>query len=234
MKNLSDLFKKYGIFIEKNQENAFSIFFDKLIETNKLFNLTSITEDNEVSIKHFLDSALGEKFFAPNSKVVDVGSGAGFPAIPLKIVRPDLEICMVDSLNKRVNFLDECIQLLKFEKMSAFHARIENFAKQNREKFDVATARAVAPLNTLVEYMLPLVKVGGCAVIYKSNKLEEELAHAQKAISILGGKVEKIGTFVLNEPPFEEMVRKILIIQKVAHTPEKYPRPSNKPKTNPL
>ena len=234
MKNLIKLFKKNGIFIDKNQENCFSIYFDKLIETNKLFNLTSIIEEDEVALKHFLDCAIGEKFFSQNAKVVDVGSGAGFPAIPLKIVRPDLEICMVDSLNKRVNFLDECIKLLKFEKMSAIHARIEDFAKQNHEKFDIATARAVAPLNTLVEYMLPLVKVGGSAVIYKSAKLEEELAISQKAISILGGKVEKIETFVLNEPTFDEMVRKILIIKKVAHTPEKYPRPSNKPKTNPL
>ena len=234
MKNLHTLFEKYGVFLDENQEKQFNLFYQHLIKTNKLFNLTAITEENEVAVKHFLDSALGEKFLKPDAKVVDVGSGAGFPAIPLKIVRPDLEICMVDSLNKRVNFLKECISLLNFQKTSAIHARAEDFAKENREKFDVAVARAVAPLNTLVEYLLPLVKIGGQAIIYKSSKLEEEIAISQKAIQILGGKIEKIETFVIKEPIFDEMTRKILIVKKVKPTPQKYPRPSNKPKTNPL
>lgn len=234
MKNLRILFEKYGIELTENQELQFQQFYQHLVETNKLFNLTAITEEKEVAVKHFLDSALGEKFMQKGAKIVDIGSGAGFPAIPLKIVRPDLEICMVDSLNKRTNFLNDCINLLKFEKMYAIHSRAEDFAKENREKYDIACARAVAPLNTLVEYLLPLVKVGGSAVIYKSAKLEEELAISQKAIQILGGKVEKIENFEIKEPDFDKMDRKILIIKKLKPTPNKYPRPANKPKTSPI
>lgn len=234
MKNLKELFEKYEIKLGKNQENSFDLFFHHLIETNKFFNLTSITEEKEVCVKHFLDSVLAEKLLAPHSKVVDVGSGAGFPAIPLKIVRPDLEIFMVDSLNKRVNFLNECIKLLNFSNIFAIHARVEDFAKENRENFDVAVARAVAPLNTLVEYLLPLVKVGGQAIIYKSSKIAEEIELSQKAIKTLGGKIEKIEKFVIKEPGFDEIVRNILVIKKVFNTPAKFPRSGNKPRTNPI
>ncbi len=234
MKNLGALFEKYGIKLNKNQENQFDLFFHHLVETNKLFNLTAITEENDVAVKHFLDSALGEKFLPKDAKVVDVGSGAGFPAIPLKIVRPDIEIHMVDSLNKRTNFLDESIKMLGFDRAFAVHARAEEFAKTNREIFDVAVARAVAPLLTLVEYLLPLVKVGGQAIIYKSSKLDEELQEAQKAIQILGGKIEKVHDFAINEPQIDAMERKILIIKKERATPLKYPRPQNKPRTSPI
>lgn len=234
MKNLIALFEKYGIKLDKNQEKQFDLFFQHLVETNKVVNLTAITEENEVAVKHFLDSALGEKFLLKNAKMIDVGSGAGFPAIPLKIVRPDLEICMVDSLNKRVNFLNDCIKMLDLQKMWAIHARAEDFAKEKREIFDVAVARAVAPLCTLVEYLMPFVKVGGCAVIYKSSKLDEELENAKKAIHILGGNVAKVECFKIDEPKIGEIERKILIIKKSRPTPIKYPRLSNKPKTNPI
>lgn len=234
MENLIKLFEKYGKKLEKNQEKQFDLFFQHLIETNKLFNLTAITEEKEVCVKHFLDSVLPENLLPKGAKIVDVGSGAGFPAIPLKIVRPDLDICMIDSLNKRVKFLNECINLLNFEKILAIHARAEDFAKENREKFDVAVARAVAPLNTLVEYLLPLVKVGGQAVIYKSSKIQEELEVAQKAISVLGGKIDKIEKYEINESGFEEIERNVLVIKKIRSTPAKYPRPANKPRTNPI
>ena len=234
MENLGALFEKYGIKLNKNQEEQFDLFFHHLVEINKLFNLTAITDEREVAVKHFLDSALGEKFLKKNAKVVDVGSGAGFPAIPLKIVRPDVEICMVDSLNKRVNFLNECVELLNLKSVTAVHARAEDFAQEKRETFDVAVARAVAPLCTLVEYLLPLIKVGGVAVIYKSSKLDEELEKAQKAIQILGGKVKKIENFEIFQQDFEKMERKILIIEKTSPTPKKFPRQSNKPKTNPI
>ena len=171
MKNLKQTFEKYGINLSKTQENQFDKYFSMLIETNKVLNLTAITEENEVLIKHFLDSAIPEKFIPKNSKVIDIGSGAGFPALPLKIVRDDLDITMVDSLNKRVNFLNEVINELNLQKTYAFHSRAEDFAKENREKYDVAVARAVASLDTLVEYLLPFVKVGGIAVIYKSTPL---------------------------------------------------------------
>lgn len=229
MKNLTEIFKKNGIILSNLQEEQFEKYFEVLIETNKVLNLTAITEENEVILKHFLDSVLPHRYFDENSTVVDVGSGAGFPAIPLKIIRPDLNVCMVDSLNKRVNFLNNVVNLLNFENITAIHSRAEDFAKENREKFDIAIARAVAELNTLVEYLLPLVKIGGIAVIYKSTKLNDELKKSQKAIEILGGKVEKIENFAI-----EGIERNILIIKKIKITPKKYPRDKNKPKTNPI
>ncbi len=234
MESLIQIFSKYGINISKNQEKQFDLYFSYLIQKNKEFNLTAITNQQEVWIKHFLDSALPAKFFPDFASVVDVGSGAGFPAVPLKIVRPNLEVCMVDSLNKRVNFLNETISLLQLDKATATHSRAEDFAKGNREKFDVAVARAVAPLCTLVEYLLPLVKIGGQAIIYKSAKLEEELVASQKAIQTLGGKVAQIEKFKIAEAGFEEMERNVLIIKKVNPTPAKYPRGQNKPKTSPI
>ena len=234
MKNLKSTFEKYGISLDDNQAEQFDKFFAHLIETNKVLNLTAITEENEVVIKHFLDSVLPCKLFPQDAKLVDVGSGAGFPAIPLKIVRSDLSVTMVDSLNKRINFLNEVINLLDLKGCSAVHSRAEDFALKTREQFDVAVARAVAPLNTLVEYLLPLVKVGGKAIIYKSSKLDEELAASQNAIKILGAKIEKIEHFEIEESEFEKMERKILVLTKTSSTPKKYPRSGNKPKLSPI
>ena len=231
MKEIRKIFEKYGIILSDFQIKQFEDFFAVLIETNKYMNLTAITDEREVILKHFLDSCLAEKNFPKNSTVIDVGSGAGFPAIPLKVIRPDLRICMLDSLNKRINFLNTVIEKLHMEGIYAVHARAEDDAKQNREKFDVATARAVAQLNTLSEYLLPFVKVGGYAVIYKSAKLQEELQNAENAIKILGGKVKKVENFVVEE---ENLDRNILVLEKIAKTPPKYPRDKNKPKTNPI
>ncbi len=231
MNYLKKVFEKYNIPLNDLQLKKFDEYFAMLIETNKSLNLTAITDEKEVVIKHFLDSVLPYKLLKQNASVVDIGSGAGFPALPLKIVRPDLEVCMVDSLNKRINFLQEVTDHLKLDNTFAVHARAEEFAKDNREKFDVAVARAVARLNTLLEYLLPLIKVGGIAVIYKSTKLEEELEEAKKAINILGGKFEKIEKFAIEEG---ELERNILVIKKIANTPNKYPRPQNKPKSNPI
>lgn len=229
MKNLKKIFEKYKINVNFEQEEQFNKYFSLLIETNKVLNLTAITDEDEVLVKHFIDSVLPYNQFNKNSTVVDIGSGAGFPALPLKIIRPDLDIYMVDSLNKRVNFLNNVINSLKFDKIFAIHSRAEDFAKKNREKFDYAVARAVAQLNTLVEYLLPLLKIGGKAIIYKSSKLEEEIKNAEKAIEILGGKIEKIEKYTL-----EDMERNILIIKKIKNTPQKYPRDKNKPKLTPL
>lgn len=231
MKNLKDLFKKYNINLNDFQIEQFEKYFSMLIETNKVMNLTAITEEDDVAVKHFLDSALPEKFFPQNATVIDIGSGAGFPALPLKIVRPDLKITMVDSLNKRIGFLNDVIEKLNIECANAIHLRAEDFAKNNREKYDVAVARAVAPLNTLVEYLLPFVKVGGVCIIYKSSKLTEELENSQKAIEILGAKVEKIEKYYIEE---KELEREILILKKIKNTPPKYPRDKNKPKLNPI
>lgn len=230
MKNLVQIFEKYGFCLTKTQENQFEQYYNLLIETNKTMNLTAITEENDVIVKHFLDSVLPEKLIKPNSKIVDVGSGAGFPAIPLKIIRPDLEICMVDSLNKRVNFLNDTIKTLNLPKITAIHSRAEDFAQKNREMFDCAVARAVAETNTLVEYLLPLIKIEGKALLYKSAKLEEELSQSKNAIRVLGGEIESIQKYILPD----EIQRNVLIIKKVSTTPKKYPRGQNKPKTTPL
>lgn len=231
MKNLKDLFKKYNVNLNDFQIVQFEEYFSMLIETNKVMNLTAIIEEDDVAVKHFLDSALPEKFFPQNATVIDIGSGAGFPALPLKIVRPDLKITMVDSLNKRIGFLNDVIEKLNIEGANAVHSRAEDFAKNNREKFDVAVARAVAPLNTLVEYLLPFVKVGGVCIIYKSSKLAEELKDSQKAIEILGAKVERIEKYYIAE---KEIEREILILKKIKNTPQKYPRDKNKPNLNPI
>ena len=182
-------------------------------------------------MKHFLDSILGVNNIEKNAKIIDIGSGAGFPAVPIKIIRPDVEICMVDSLQKRVNFLNELIKLLGIDKAVAVHSRAEDFVRENREKYDYATARAVAPLNTLLEYLLPYVKMGGKCLIYKSKKLEEELQFAQNALDILGGKVESVKKIDFEEIESE---RDVLIVKKVKKTPSKYPRGKNQPKIKPL
>ncbi len=231
MKILESLFTKYNIPLSDEQKSQFDKYFSMLVETNKVLNLTAITEEDDVAIKHFLDSVLPFNFFPKSASIVDVGSGAGFPAIPLKIVRSDLKVCMVDSLNKRINFLDSIISELGLKNTIATHSRAEDYAKNHREKFDVAVARAVASLNTLVEYLLPLVKVGGLAIIYKSSKLAEEIESAKKAISVLGGKIETIKNFVIEEGAME---RNILIIRKISKTPPQYPRDKNKPKTSPI
>lgn len=229
MKNLKEIFQKHQIEINEFQEQQFNLYYEHLIETNKVLNLTAITEENEVAIKHFLDSVLPVDCFKKNATIIDVGSGAGFPALPIKIIRPDLKICMVDSLNKRVNFLNEVIEKLDLKEIQALHSRAEDFAKKNREKFDYAVARAVARLNTLVEYLLPLIKVGGFAVIYKSSKVHEELLEANNAIQILGGKVEEIKEFEV-----EGLERNFIVIKKCRPTPQKFPRDKNKPKTSPI
>lgn len=231
MKNLRKIFEKYGLKLTDFQISLFDDYFRALVEGNKTVNLTAIVEEDEVLVKHFLDCALPEKFFPQNARVIDVGSGAGFPAIPLKIVRPDLNFVLLDSLNKRVFFLEKLKKQLNLQNVEPVHARAEDYARKAREQFDVATARAVAGLCTLVEYLLPFVKVGGAAIIYKSTKLDEELPLAQKAIETLGGKVENVVDFYVEE---QDLHRKILIIRKVRPCPATYPRMGNKPRIQPL
>ncbi|MEG2014490.1 MAG: 16S rRNA (guanine(527)-N(7))-methyltransferase RsmG, partial [Clostridia bacterium] len=203
-------------------------FYDLLIEWNKKFNLTTICERAEVDEKHFLDSLIGVDFFAQNSTVCDVGAGAGFPSIPLAIVRKDLNFTLIDSLNKRVGFLQCVIDTLQLSNVTAIHARAEDFATSNREKFDVVCARAVAPLNILLEYTAPLCKVGGKIVLYKTDK--EELTLATVAISKLRVTLQSINAFSL--PTAGE--RRIMVFEKVATSPKQYPRGGNKPRLFPL
>ena len=228
---VDDVFKKYGYELSDMQKKQFEACYQFLISENEKYNLTAITEKNDVYLKHFLDSILGVNNIEKNAKIIDIGSGAGFPAVPIKIIRPDVEICMIDSLQKRVNFLNELIKLLGIDKVVAVHSRAEDFVRENREKYDYATARAVAPLNTLLEYLLPYVKMGGKCLIYKSKKLEEELQFAQNALDILGGKVESVKKIDFEEIESE---RDVLIVKKVKKTPSKYPRGKNQPKIKPL
>ena len=226
---IKEIFKKHKIVLSEEQERQFLKYYDFLVSENQKYNLTAITSKEEVFYKHFLDSVLPESEITENAKIIDIGSGAGFPAVPLKIVRPDLKFALVDSLNKRVNFLNELFILLNLGDIKAVHARAEDFIKENRESYDFAVARAVAPLNTLLEYMVPYLKVGGRCLIYKSQKLEEEIVEAKKAMEILSVKIVKVLEYELGDAS-----RKILIVEKTEKTNEKYPRGKNLPKLKPL
>lgn len=223
------LFEKYNLNLTEEKLNKLNIFYSELIFYNNSFNLTAITEENEVFIKHFLDSIFPEFLIEKNSSVIDIGAGAGFPSLPLKIYRPDLNVTMIDSLNKRVNFLNDVIKKLELENISAFHARAEDFAKTSRENFDYAVVRAVAKIPTLIEYAFPLLKVGGKLLCYKGGDVEEELKQSENALKILGGVVERVEKFNL-----EGNSRTIVLIKKFEHTPSKYPRSKNLPKLKPL
>ena len=212
------------------QNPTFETYYEKLVSFNEKVNLTSITECEDVFVKHFLDSVLPIDEIKQNASVVDVGTGAGFPSLPIKIVRPDIKLTMVDALNKRVEFLNQLTKDIHINSTNV-HARAEDFCKETREKFDVAVARAVARLNTLCEYLLPLVKVGGIVLAYKGSSADDEILEAKNAINILGGKVEKVLTFTL---PNNAGERNIIVIKKIRPTPAKYPRGGNQPKLNPI
>jgi len=211
----------------------FEMYYNKLIEVNEYMNLTAITEKNEVYLKHFLDSLSILKAINKNDSysILDVGSGAGFPSIPLAIVDSKANVVIIDALNKRINFLNELVKELGLNNVNAYHKRAEEYAKEKRESFDFVTARAVARLNILAELCLPLVKIGGSFIAMKGQIADEELKEAKKAIEILGGKVKKIIDFDL---PDDAGKREIIIIEKVKATPNKYPRDFNKIKGKPL
>lgn len=205
-------------------------YMNILLEWNEKINLTAITDKDDIILKHFIDSLTISKYITDNSCIIDVGTGAGFPGIPLNIYNSENKYVLLDSLNKRVKFLDEVINVLKLKNIKTFHSRAEDFAIKNREKFDIATSRAVAPLNILLEYMLPLVKVGGKCICMKGNNIEE-IAVAKNALNILGGKIEEIEEISLTD---KDNMRNIIIIRKVKPTPNKYPRKAGTPTKEPL
>lgn len=227
--------EELGIELTERQKEQYLLFYEYLIEKNKVMNLTGITEFEEVLTKHFLDSlACVKAIDIKNVKnVIDIGTGAGFPGVPLKIAFPHLEACLLDSLNKRVNFLEEAFALLHLENISAIHGRAEEFAKNKtyREKYDLCVSRAVSNLATLSEYCLPYVKTGGCFISYKSGKVQEEAEQAEKAIKILGGRVKDIVYFNL---PDSEIERSLVVIEKIKSTPGRYPRKAGTPLKEPL
>lgn len=204
-----------------------------LREKNKVMNLTAITDPTEIVTRHFLDCAALVPYMPQDGRVLDVGTGAGFPGIPLKIAFPEVEVVLLDSLNKRVKFLNEVIGQLSLSKITAVHGRAEDFARQKdyREQFDLVVSRAVANLSSLSEYCLPYVKVGGRFVSYKSGKLNEELAAAQKAIHVLGGEAKEPVYFQLTGTEDE---RSFVCIEKGKATPKKYPRKAGTPAKEPI
>lgn len=227
----------FGIELTAEMEEQFLLYYNMLIEWNSFMNLTAITDFDEVLKKHFTDSVsliraipdLAEKRF----KVIDVGTGAGFPGIPLKIVFPNISVVLLDSLNKRVNFLNEVISKLQLTDITAMHGRAEDFAqnKEYRESFDLCVSRAVANLATLSEYCLPFVKKNGRFISYKSEKVSEEFEVSGKAISVLGGEYENQVTFEL---PDSDIYRNLFIIKKKSATPGKYPRKAGLPSKEPI
>lgn len=227
--------KQLNISLDERQLYQFIGYYEMLVEWNKVMNLTAITEYEEVIAKHFLDSLALVKVcdLSGNKKVIDIGTGAGFPGIPLKIAFPELEIVLLDSLNKRIKFLNEVIQKLGLENIRTIHGRAEDFARQKeyRENFDLCVSRAVANLSTLSEYCLPYVKKGGEFVPYKSGTIEEEVLQAKKAVYVLGGKISDTVKFQLADT---DMERSFVIIKKEKNSPGKYPRKAGMPSKEPI
>lgn len=207
-------------------------FTARMLETNKVMNLTRITDPKEIAEKHLLDCAslLQAADFSKKS-VVDVGCGAGFPGMPLHILCPSCELTLLDSLGKRIRFLQGCIDAMNLSNIEAVHARAEEFAAKHREQYDFAVSRAVAQLNVLAELSLPLVKQGGAFIAMKSKDTDEELERAKKAIRLLGGEIEKIIDYTI---PHTEITHRLVVIRKKQRTPKQYPRPFRKISASPL
>lgn len=232
---LHEMLGEYGIVCSKEQLMQFNKFYELLIEWNGFMNLTGITDYSEVNCKHFTDSLAAVKVvdFQNDMRVIDVGTGAGFPGIPLKIVYPELRVTLLDSLGKRVKFLNEVIQSLELKTIEAVHGRAEDFIKQNgkRESYDLCVSRAVANLASLSEYCLPYVNTGGYFISYKSGDVDSELEESEKAIRILGGQIETVEKFNL---PGTDISRSLVKIKKTKETPKKYPRKAGTPTKEPL
>lgn len=216
---------------EKIRGEKFGLFKDLLLLYNNKFNLTAITDEKDIYIKHFLDCAAGDMFFEEGVSVLEVGSGGGFPSVPLKLLRDDLKFTLVESMGKKCEYLREVVDKLNLSCVQVVNARAEELAKDKnyREKFDACTARAVARLNTLCEYCLPFVKVGGSFIAYKGN-CSEEVEEAKKAFSVLGGELERIEKYEL--PNGES--RSIVVVKKIKPTPEKYPRGQGRERKCPI
>ena len=224
-----------GIRLMDVQKRQFDRYYELLIEWNRVMNLTGITEYDEVNLKHFTDSLtiVRIKDMENVSTLIDVGTGAGFPGIPVKIAFPHIKVTLLDSLNKRIKFLNQVVEELDLEDVVTLHGRAEDYAKKEeyREQFDLCASRAVANLSTLSEYCLPFIKKGGCFVSYKSADSDEEIQQSESALDILGGKIEKVDKFVL---PGSDMGRALVMIEKVKNTPRKYPRKAGVPSKEPL
>lgn len=231
---LSDIAHKAGFDLDDTQLKQFGLYADLLVEWNKKMNLTAITEPDEIVTKHFVDSLYGLKVLGNRKTVIDVGTGAGFPSVPLKIAKPEVSLTLLDSLNKRLTFLTEVKNQLGLENVGCIHSRAEDGATAGaplRESFDAAVSRAVANLSCLCEYCLPYVKRGGVFLAYKGPDVEEELADAQNAIETLGGEVAGVYCYTI---PETDITHSVVVINKVRNTPDKYPRLQGKIQKKPL
>lgn len=235
MNNLNEILNPLNLELSTEQLEQFDEYYEMLVEWNKIMNLTGITDYDEVLRKHFADSLAIVRVLSPDQiqSVIDIGTGAGFPGIPLKIAFPHLHITLLDSLNKRLNFLNAVINELNLKNISTIHGRAEDYAKQKdyREKYDLCVSRAVANLAVLSEYCIPYVKVGGVFVSYKSGDIDDELKTSEKAVKILGGKVKNVDKFTL---PGSDDGRSFVCIEKVKNTGKKYPRKAGLPSKEPI
>lgn len=226
---------EFGVTLEEKQLKQFIKYYEMLVEWNQIMNLTAITEYDDVMKKHFVDSLSLKKAYDVTShvKVIDVGTGAGFPGLALKIAYPSLQVTLLDSLNKRIQFLNAVIDELELTGVDTIHGRAEDYAKPSklREKYDLCVSRAVANLSTLSEYCLPFIKEGGYFISYKSEKISEEVHMAEDAIKLLGGKIDRQVEFIL---PNSDIYRNLFIIKKIRITPAKYPRKAGLPSKEPL
>ena len=225
--------QKINIELDKNQIEKFYKYMDLLIEWNEKINLTAITNRKDILVKHFIDSLTIQRYLGNAVNIIDVGTGAGFPGIPIKIINPNLKVVLVDSLNKRINFLQEVIKKLNLDNIEVIHARAEDLGqnKKYREAFDIVTSRAVANMSVLSEYLLPLARVNGKCICMKGSDVEEELENSKYAINLLGGKIEQVDKFELSN---ERIGRNIIIVKKLKNTPNSYPRKAGIPAKKPL
>ena len=224
--------KKININVDEEEISQFYKYMIGILDWNNKINVTSITDENMFIVKHFIDSLTVSKYLVDGTKIIDIGTGAGFPGIPLKIINKDKEFTLVDSINKKLNVIRTINEELKLPKLEIIHSRAEDLANklEYREKYDIATTRAVSNLATILEYMLPFVKIGGLAICMKGPGYKEELTESKKAIEVLGGELIKIETIKLDK----EMERNLLIIKKKKQTPNKYPRGQGKPLREPI
>ena len=232
-KRFLELANKININLTEEQIDKFYKYMKLLLEWNEKINLTAITDENEIILKHFIDSLTSLKYIKENDNIIDVGTGAGFPGIPIAIMMPNTKITLLDSLNKRINFLNEVIKELNLKNVETIHSRSEDCGKDilYREKYDISIARAVANLSTLSEYLLPFVKIDGKMICMKGSEVEEELNNSKYAIKELGGEISLQDEFCL---PDTDIKRNIIVIKKIKYTPKLYPRKAGLPSKEPL
>lgn len=224
--------KKNNIKLEKSQYEKYYIYMKNVLEWNTKINVTAVRDEENFIIKHYIDSLMISNYINNGVKIVDIGTGAGFPGIPLKLYNENIDITLIDSINKKLNVIRESIKELNLEKIDIIHSRAEDLAVKNgyRENYDIVTTRAVSNLSTILEYMMPFIKIGGYAICMKGPNYNEELDAAKNAIKILGGKLESIENFNIDT----EYERNIIVVKKIEKTPKRFPRSGNKPLKEPI